>query len=56
MHATKNQAQKVRLALRDDAIIPGVNGCLVGHMELLQDFANESCELIHQAMAAGDCL
>ena len=54
-HATTDQAQKVRLALRDDSISPGVDGCVVGHLELLHDYdENRACELIHQDLAAGD--
>ena len=54
-HATTDQAQKVRLALRDDAISPGVDGCVVGHLELLHDYAeNRACELINQVLAAGE--
>ena len=54
-HATKDQQQKVRLALRDDAISPGVDGCVVGHLELLHDYAeNRACELINQVLAAGE--
>ena len=53
-HATTDQAQKVRLALRDDSISPGVDGCVVGHLELLHDYAeNRACKLINQVLAAG---
>ena len=53
--ANTDQAQKVRLALRDDSISPGVDGRVVGHLWLLHDYAeNRACELINQVLAAGD--
>ena len=54
-HATKDQQQKVQLALRDDSVSPGVDGCVVGHLELLHDYAEKrACELINQVLAAGE--
>ena len=55
-HATKDQQKKVRLALRYDSTSPGIDGCVVGHLELLHDYAeNRARELINQVLAAGDC-
>ena len=54
-HATTDQAQQLRLGLRGYSIFPGVDGCVMGHLELLQDFAeNRACELINQVLAAGE--
>ena len=54
-HATTDQAQKVRLTLRDDSISPGVDGSVVGHLTLLHDYAeHQACELINQVLAAGE--
>jgi hypothetical protein len=54
-HATKDQQEKVLLALRDDSISPGVDGCVVGHLELLHDYAeNRAYELINQLLATGE--
>ena len=54
-HATKDQQQKVLLALRDDSVSPGVDGCVVGHLTLLHDYAEfQACELINQVLAAGE--
>ena len=53
--ATTDQAHKVRLALRDDSISPGVDSRVVGHLWLLHDYAeNSACELINQVLADGD--
>ena len=53
--ATNDLQQKVQLALRDDSISPGVDGCVVDHLELLHDYAeHRACELINQVLAAGE--
>jgi len=53
--ANTDQAHKVRLALRDDSISPGVDGRVVSHLWLLHDYAeNRACELINQVLAAGE--
>ena len=53
--AVLSTQQRVQLALRDDAISPGVDGCVVGHLKLLHDYAeNRACELINQVLAAGE--
>jgi len=39
---------------RDDSITPGVDGCVVGHLELLHDYAeHQACKLINQVLAVG---
>ena len=51
----EEQSEKVKLVLRDDSISPGVDGCVVGHLTLLHDYAEfQACELINQVLAAGE--
>ena len=52
--ATTEQAQKGAAGPARRLNLPGVDGCVVGHLELLHDSAEKrGCELIKQVLASG---
>ena len=53
-HATSQQRDKARLAMRADLASPGVESCVVGKLGLLHDYAEHlACELINEVLVAG---
>ena len=53
-HATTEQRDKARLAMRADLASPGVESCVVGKLGLLHDYAEHlACELINEVLVAG---
>ena len=53
-HATSQQRDKARLAMRADLASPGIESCVVGKLSLLHDYAEHlACELINEVLVAG---
>jgi len=53
-HATSEQRDKARLAMRADLASPGIESCVVSKLGLLHDYAEHlAFQLINEVLAAG---